>query len=78
MADKKSPGLYYSSYTSGKYNSTLNFEIHIVCPIYNNSLQENPDDAGIVAPPSLDTAAVKVKPGIQFTAPKKYRTVKLP
>jgi len=70
FADKKSRGLYYSSYTSGKYNSTLNFEIHIVTPLYNDEPSEYPDDIGIIAPPSSNTAGEKVVAGMKLTPPK--------
>lgn len=51
--DKEQFGLYYSSYTSGRFNSTFNLEIHIVCPMYDRKYNWFKEDTtiGIVAPP---------------------------
>lgn len=70
--DKQNSGLYYSSYTSGRFNSTLNFEIHIVCPMYDRKYSWYKVDTslGIIAPPSAatDTGSDKTN-NVVFTPP---------
>lgn len=57
--DKEHAGLYYSSYTSGRFNSRFNLEIHIVSPMYDKKFSQNTDDTslGIVAPLQSSTNA---------------------
>lgn len=70
--DKEHAGVYYSSYTSGRFNSRFNLEIHIVSPMYDRKFSQNTDDTSlaIVAPLQVSANAESNKAdSILLTAP---------